>query len=801
MHRKNFLTTRLLVLLPILLPTAGMALSEGIRGVKLEPCDVSITSCPSSPSTLVADDDCMVNIPDLTNDVVFSLEGDCQEGTTVTQSPLPGSFEVPAGSTSVEVVITVEACSETEEPTSEGDCDTAMCSVDIPVELPDLLENCPSAIQLSVGENCQAIVPDLRGQVQKNDCAAVGTITVMQNPAPGSLLGPGFHTISMTVQDDGDPVGECDVDVLVSGDTRFSIVSCTTQPTTLQADQSCLVTVPDLRDAVVVDQGCLECELRIGQSPEPGSTISVFSTSLTIEFTADCCFDEPRGDGKGECERDTCELEVDVMLPQSIECPFPFRSIAADENCEAVVPDLREDVKVLNCELSRGGSFIRVTQTPEPGTTVGVGETEISLLVERCLFDQIPPGRGNGEEECEVIGSCDVTLTVYDNGITVQCPTTQPAAQANPDCTFTVPDLSGQVVVEEDCPGFGIVTISQSPEPGETVRVYSGSVFVRIFVQKCTDIFGDLRSGEVFCSDEFFCFVEIPINPIQSCPTTPQTLTADANCQAIVPDLTGDVELLNCCEIIGETETRGPGIPICEFRVTQSPEAGTAIGLGETVVTLTVEQCFLQAFAVEQRGIGEECVVVGSCEVTLNVVDETPPVITDCPTDPITLSFNANCELDIPTFTATDNCTDDANITLSTNIDSLTAEFDVDADTINVTINGQTTSIPLADLRADATTPLGTISVVVTATDEAGNSADCEVTATVLIGDCPVPPPQVVPPPPPPVDPCPQGEDAYNILFSLLYRAPVCGPCPITIAMGICGIVFLRSGTRRRRRR
>ncbi len=51
------------------------------------------------------------------------------------------------------------------------------------------------------------------------------------------------------------------------------------------------------------------------------------------------------------------------------------------------------------------------------------------------------------------------------------------------------------------------------------------------------------------------------------------TLLADADCQAVVPDLTGDVVADDNCDN--------------DLTITQDPAAGTTIGLGDTVVTLT----------------------------------------------------------------------------------------------------------------------------------------------------------------------------------------------------------------------
>ncbi len=113
--------------------------------------------------------------------------------------------------------------------------------------------------------------------------------------------------------------------------------------------------------------------------------------------------------------------------------------------------------------------------------------------------------------------------------------------------------------------------------------------------------------------------------------------------------------------------------------VTCSPPSGSVFPVGTTTVTCTAE--------------------VGSpCEFTVTVNDTTPPQIT-CPSDQ-SLSADSNCEA-VATYSAsaTDNC--DTSIT------------------------------PVCMPASGSTFPIGTTTVTCTATDAAGNSAQCSFTVTV----------------------------------------------------------------------
>src|SRR6185436_13356658 len=109
-----------------------------------------------------------------------------------------------------------------------------------------------------------------------------------------------------------------------------------------------------------------------------------------------------------------------------------------------------------------------------------------------------------------------------------------------------------------------------------------------------------------------------------------QTVAANANCQAAIPNLTGQVVATDACS---------PPVT-----VTQSPTAGTLVGLGPHTVTLT---------ATDGAGLQS------TCQATITVEDQTDPVISQC-ASPQTIAANASCQAAIPDLTgqvvATDAC-------------------------------------------------------------------------------------------------------------------------------------------------
>ena len=157
---------------------------------------------------------------------------------------------------------------------------------------------------------------------------------------------------------------------------------------------------------------------------------------------------------------------------------------------------------------------------------------------------------------------------------------------AGANCQAAIPDMTPQVVASDDS---GSVTITQSPVAGTLVGL--GNTVVTLTVS-------DAATNQATCQATI-TVVDVTPPSITTCATN-RTINAGANCQAAIPDLTSQVVASDCNGVT----------------ITQSPVAGTLVGLGNTVVTLTVKD------AANNQA---------TCQATITVVDGNVPNITAQP--------------------------------------------------------------------------------------------------------------------------------------------------------------------------
>jgi probable HAF family extracellular repeat protein len=164
--------------------------------------------------------------------------------------------------------------------------------------------------------------------------------------------------------------------------------------------------------------------------------------------------------------------------------------------------------------------------------------------------------------------------------------------------------------------------------------------------------------------------------PTVSCPVNAPT-TRKNGCEAVLPDLRSLVVASDNCT------------PANALTITQSPAAGTLLGSGQYVITMTVTDAAGNA---------------ATCTTTITVGDDQPPVIV-CVPRPVTVSANDNCQGKVPNYsryvTARDNCTPTKSLVI--------------------------TQTPAAGTMLDK----GEHVVVLTVTDGAGNSTSKNVTLRI----------------------------------------------------------------------
>lgn len=621
-------------------------------------------------------------------------------------------------------------------------------------------------------ETCTALIPDLKGQVQLITCPEVTCCRIEQTPEPGTAVAIGQHEIRLTaivcmdqIPARGDDnsmcndscmgaictsIGECLVNFQVFEPNPQ--LQCPESVDPIHLNNDCTITVPDLRNDVAI-LACTEVSgIEINQDPAPGTIVFNPGFELEISFNLS--------------EIDSCSVFVPI-LPVT-ECPADFTLFADDaETCATSMPADLCDAYLPECQVEQRLGFLYSCRTePEAGALLPVGDTEVRLIIENCFggMGAGEPGNGGCIEITEL--SCSLTITVEGPEPVLKCPEESPEIaplQISQDCTVVVPDLRDLVTVNA-CMGTEF-DLQQYPEPGSTREVSElGDLYVEVYL--------DFGKGSQYCY--FF----VPLTPYFDCDSSPLTVFYDENCEAVIPDLTDRIDFADCCDLIQESRADSR----CgEIRITQTPAAGSPLTM-ETEVSIVVERCY--SFSEQPvRGVQEECELIGSCVVVVTPVDDTPPVIANCPDD-LTIGADADClgtipDLLVPDVTglaiATDNCTPTDEIVLTQ------------------------TPAPGSEIG------LGTIIVTVTATDASGNSTTCSVTIELEENGClnpPAPEPMPEPEPEPqPVPGCDPNTQSVNLLFSLLFHSPVCGAtCPIAVSMMAFGFLALRRNVRRKRK-
>ena len=356
----------------------------------------------------------------------------------------------------------------------------------------------------------------------------------------------------------------------------------------------------------------------------------------------DVCAGTPPG---AEVDEEGCGcLTQDYRPPEIFDCRDDIQAGTDDGQCNAVV-SWREPYASDNCAVA---SF---TSTHHPGDTFPLGSTVVTYTATDFA--------GNTT-------TCTFEVTVVDDDPpTFGCPADQYASAQFGACAGYV-QVPWPTDVQDNC-GVATVTNSRSGEEDPS-GIYM--VGVTTITWTVTDIHGNTATCAtlVYVTDD-----QRPT--ITTCPQD-RSLPSGAGGQGVVPDLTGEVVATDNC-----------GIPMID----QDPPAGSAIPVGDTIVTMTASE-----------GSNSR-----SCQVKLTVVDATAPTIVTCAPDRA-VQAGDDCQAVIPDLTGDVTATDNADA----------------APTI-------TQNPP-----AGTVVGIGVTTVTITVADDAGNSQTCTARVSVAGGTC-----------------------------------------------------------------
>ncbi len=732
-----------------------------------------ILDCPASV-TLIADENCQAPAPDF----VSALSNNNCGMANVTQIPSAGT-PLTVGITIVTVVAT----------DSENNTDTCFTAVTVIDETAPTF-TCPETQMLYSDANCQDTVPDLTALITdaKDNCTGDNNISITQSVLAGTLISSDL-TVTVTVSDSLGNSAFCDV-LLVMQDTTPPNAICQNIEVQLDMTGWIHITPEDIDGGSFDNCGLSSMSIDIANF----DCTQVGENDVILTLTDDA----------GNSSTCTSTVTIIDNVDPILDCPAPV-TLNANSRCQALIPDFSDALSNNNCGTAT------ITQSPLAYTPRGLGEHIITITA--------TDDAGNTDV-------CTTTVTIIDvTPPTFSCPETITMG-ADSNCEARVPFLTSRISdARDNCSSVTLtqsiagntlisnditVTVTATDNSGNST---SCDVLIRVRddrppVAICRDISLQLdMTGQVYISpedvdngsydncgiaslsldvDHFDCSnigenivyltvtddagntddcyarvtIEDNISPILDCPA-PLTLSADGNCQAIMPDFTDALSSNNC------------GMAT----ITQTPEAGTIIDEGVTVVTVV---------AIDSEGNTATCVT------TVTVVDDTAPTFS-CPPNQVLFS-DAECKVIVPDLvamvSASDNCStpvviqsvaagttisSDLTVTVSAtdlagnetrcdvllevrdttpptaickdiilNLD-MTGTIQISAEDVN---KGSFDNCGLASMAIDETTftcdDLGENSVVMTVTDDAGNTSTC--TATVAIEDnidpildCPAP--------------------------------------------------------------
>lgn len=432
---------------------------------------------------------------------------------------------------------------------------------------------------------------------------------------------------------------------------------------------------------VIVVDHCNDCFFPVGIT----TVTATSATSETCSFTVTV---HPLNTGNAsivcpanqtaDAHNADCDVAVTVGTPVASGNNVTFHGVRSDGkpmyNCDCFPssPDQLNDACNVNGACSRKADAL----FPPGITTI----TWIAYT-----HDIAGPYATPEDEEAHRNGSASCTQTITVNDVTPPVITaTNSSASANANCQAPVPDYSSTASDNcacsnsdnsADCEGHPHFTYTQTPDAGTMVGI--GPHTVHIVVNDNSS--NNNGAGNTSTKDVVFT-VNDTTAPTVTGPAD-SSASADATCQAPVPDYAASSTATDNCD--------------SSLTITQSPAAGTMVGLGPHTVTVSTT---------------DDAGNTGSDTVVFTVNDTTAPVIV-CPANKVQGTDAGSCSAVVNPGqpTTTDNC--DSSVTIT-----------------STRSDGQPMNSPY---------PRGTTTITWRATDDSGNYSECTQTVTVFDDDAP----------------------------------------------------------------
>ena len=697
-------------------PAAGSARSAGTTTVTLTAFDAAGNTASTSFNVTVADGTAptisgtfspltyatgaggTVTLPSYISQAVTS---DNVGVTSVTQSPAAGSAR-SVGTTTV--ILTAKDAAGNQASTS--------FNLTITDGTAPTISGTFSPLSLTTGANGTVALPSYTSQAVTSDNVAVTSVT--QSPAAGSARGAGITTVTLTASDAAGNTASTSFDVTVADGTAPTIGG-TFSPLTIATGAGGTVALPSYTSQAVTSDNVAVTS--VTQSPAAGSARSVGTTTVTLTAS----------DAAGNTASTSFNVAVADGTEPAISGTFSPLTLATGAGGTVALPSYTSQAIT-----SDNVAVTSVTQSPAVGSARSVGTTTVTLTA--------ADAAGN-----TATTSFDVTIT--DATAPAISGTFSPLTiKSGAGGIVALSDYTGQAVTSDN---VAVVSITQSPAAGTTRGV--GTTRVTLTA-------ADAEGNNA--STSFDVTVEDGTAPTISGTFSPLTLATGPDGSVSLPSYTAQAVT---SDNIGVTS------------VTQSPAAGTALSAGTTTVTLT---------AHDAEGN------TASTSFDLTVSDNTVPTIGGT-FSPLTLTTGPGGIVALPDYRPQATADDNVGVTsvtqspavgsarsAGTTVVTLTASDaagNTASTTFDVTVNdgtspmisgtfsprtlatgvGGTVALPDYILQAVASDEVGVTNVtqsptagtvlevgartvILTASDAAGNTASTSFSLTIVDGTAPM---------------------------------------------------------------
>jgi hypothetical protein len=609
--------------------------------------------------------------------VTFAVNGaDNCAGFSVVSSPASGSV-FPVGTTTVSSTVTDASgnsaqCSFT---VTVNDCESPTLSLPNPITVCNDAGACGAVVTFSATGN--------------DNCPGV---TVVSAPPSGSVFPIGTTVVNTTATDAAGNVTNGSFSVTVN-DCEDPVATCPQSITTCNDAGQC--------GAVVTFSatGTDNCPgVSVVATPSSGSVFPVGTTTVNVVAT----------DAAGRTSSCSFSVTVNDCEAPVASCPQSVTTCNDAGQCGAVV--------TFNASGSDNCSGSNTVATPASGSVFPIGTTTVTVVTtdaagnfDQCTFDV-------------TVNDCESPTISVPNPITV-C---NDAGSCGAAVTFSVTG-------SDNCPGY---TVNATPASGSVFPI--GTTTVQCSV---TDAAGNVTNGS------FTVTVNDCEDPVASCPQNISQCADAGTCGAVVTFSVGSSD--NC-----------PG-----SSAVATPASGSVFPVGTTVVnvvatdaagrtsncsfSVTITDC--EAPTVACPSNVTQCADSGACSAVVNFnvsgADNCgQPTIIASPASGSTFAVGTTTVVVTATdaagntqqcsFTVTVNDCEQPSVQCPTNIDVCNAPGQCSA-IVNFVATGSDNCSGLtvtANPTSGSSFPVGTSTVVVTATDAAGNTQQCSFTVTVR--DC-----------------------------------------------------------------